>query len=63
MTTHDLGQTRCAIVTAKIDGLPAEQAARELGRAGVNLSTTCLPRSALGRGQGAQGPVLGLAGG
>jgi hypothetical protein len=28
-TTHDLGQTRCAIVTAKIDGLPAEQAARE----------------------------------
>ncbi len=40
MTTHDLGQTRCAIVTAKIDGLPAEQAARELGRAGVNVSTT-----------------------
>jgi selenocysteine lyase/cysteine desulfurase len=40
VTTHDLGQTRCAIVTAKIDGLPAEQAARELGRAGVNVSTT-----------------------
>ncbi len=39
VTTHDLGQTRCAIVTAKIHGLPAEQAARELGRAGVNAST------------------------
>jgi selenocysteine lyase/cysteine desulfurase len=37
VTTHDLGQTRCAIVTAKIDGLPAEQAARQLGRAGVNV--------------------------
>lgn len=40
VSTHDLGQVRCAIVTAKIDGLPAEQAARALGRAGVNVSTT-----------------------
>ena len=40
VTTHDLGQTRCAIVTAKIDGLPAQQAATELGRAAVNVSTT-----------------------
>jgi selenocysteine lyase/cysteine desulfurase len=40
VTTHDLGQTRCAIVTAKIDGLGAEQAAQALGRAGVNVSTT-----------------------
>jgi selenocysteine lyase/cysteine desulfurase len=40
VTVHDLGQVRCAIVTAKIDTLPAEQAAEELGRAGVNVSTT-----------------------
>ena len=40
VTVHDLGRTRCAIVTAKIGNLPAEQAAQELGRAGVNVSTT-----------------------
>jgi selenocysteine lyase/cysteine desulfurase len=40
VTTHDLGQARCAIVTAKIAGLRAEQAAQALGRAGVNVSTT-----------------------
>jgi selenocysteine lyase/cysteine desulfurase len=40
VTTHDQGQTRCAIVTAKIDELPAAQAAQALGRAGVNVSTT-----------------------
>jgi len=40
VTTHDLGQTRCAIVTAKIDRLEAEPAAAALRRAGVNVSTT-----------------------
>ena len=40
VTTYDLGETRCAIVTAKIGGLPAEQAAQALGRAGVNVTTT-----------------------
>lgn len=40
VTTHDLGQTRCAIVTAKIHGLPAKQVARKLGRAGANVSAT-----------------------
>lgn len=40
VTVHDLGRTRCAIVTAKIDNVPAEQAAQDLGRAGVNVSTT-----------------------
>ena len=40
VTVHDLGRTRCAIVTAKIDNVPAVQAAQELGRAGVNVSTT-----------------------
>jgi selenocysteine lyase/cysteine desulfurase len=32
VTVHDLGLVRCAIVTAKIGGLPAEQAAAALGR-------------------------------
>ncbi len=40
VTVHDLGLVRCAIVTAKIDGLAAEQAAQALARAGVNVSTT-----------------------
>jgi selenocysteine lyase/cysteine desulfurase len=40
VTTHDQGQIRCAIVTAKIDGLTAAQAAQALGHAGVNVSTT-----------------------
>src|SRR5499425_2295044 len=40
VTTPDLGQTRCAIVTAKIDGLEAEPAAAALRRAGVNVSTS-----------------------
>jgi selenocysteine lyase/cysteine desulfurase len=40
VTVHDLGRTRCAIVTAKIAGLAAEQAAEALTRVGVNVSTT-----------------------
>jgi selenocysteine lyase/cysteine desulfurase len=40
VTVHDLGRTRCAIVTAKINGLAAGQAAEALGRAGVNVSAT-----------------------
>jgi selenocysteine lyase/cysteine desulfurase len=40
VTVHDLGRIRCAIVTAKVDGLAAEQAAQVLARAGVNVSTT-----------------------
>jgi selenocysteine lyase/cysteine desulfurase len=40
VTVHDLGQVRCAIVTAKIEGLATGQAAAALGRAGVNVSAT-----------------------
>jgi selenocysteine lyase/cysteine desulfurase len=40
VTTYDLGQTRCAIVTAKIDGVPAAAAATALRQAGVNVTTT-----------------------
>jgi selenocysteine lyase/cysteine desulfurase len=40
VTVHDLGQVRCAIVTAKIEGLATEQAAAALRRAGVNVSAT-----------------------
>jgi selenocysteine lyase/cysteine desulfurase len=40
VTIHDLGQTRCAIVTAKIGKVAAEQAAQALARAGVNVTTT-----------------------
>ena len=40
VSTHDLGQTRCAIVTAKIGGMPATAAAAALRQAGVNVTTT-----------------------
>ncbi len=40
ITVHDLGQVRCAIVTAKVSGITPEQAAEALRRAGVNVSTT-----------------------
>jgi selenocysteine lyase/cysteine desulfurase len=40
VTVHDLGQVRCAIVTAKIANVPAEQAAAALARAGINVTIT-----------------------
>ncbi|MFE7834567.1 aminotransferase class V-fold PLP-dependent enzyme [Streptomyces sp. NPDC057474] len=40
VTTHDLGEHRCAIVTAKVDGLPAPEVAAALARQRINVSTT-----------------------
>ena len=40
VTVHDSGRVRCAIVTAKINGVAAARAAEALGRAGVNVSVT-----------------------
>jgi selenocysteine lyase/cysteine desulfurase len=40
VSTHDLGQVRCAIVTARVEGVPAANVAAALGRAAVNVSTT-----------------------
>ncbi len=40
VSIYDLGQVRCAIVTAKVAGRPAEDVAAALGRAGVNVTTT-----------------------
>lgn len=40
VATHDLGQVRCAIVTAKVDGMHAADVAAALGAAGVNVTTT-----------------------
>jgi len=40
VSTHDLGQTRCAIVTAKVANRPADEVAAALRRAGLNVSTT-----------------------
>lgn len=47
VSTHDLGQVRCAIVTARVEGVPAAEVAAELGRAGVNVSTTVAAHSQL----------------
>ncbi|HYN95273.1 MAG TPA: aminotransferase class V-fold PLP-dependent enzyme [Pilimelia sp.] len=40
VTTHDLGRVRCAIVTAKVAGVPAADVAAHLAAAGVNVTTT-----------------------
>ncbi|MEU7167101.1 aminotransferase class V-fold PLP-dependent enzyme [Streptomyces morookaense] len=40
VTTHDLGSERCAIVTAKVDGIPTADVATALTRHGINVSTT-----------------------
>jgi selenocysteine lyase/cysteine desulfurase len=40
VTCHDLGSTRCAIVTAKVDGVPAADVVAALARAGINVTDT-----------------------
>ncbi len=58
VTTYDQGQTRCAIVTAKVDGLSAAQAAQALGRAGVNVSTTVPEHNPLDTRDGGVHPLI-----
>jgi selenocysteine lyase/cysteine desulfurase len=43
VTTHDRGATRCAIVTASVEGVPAAEVAARLREKGVNVSVT-VPR-------------------
>jgi selenocysteine lyase/cysteine desulfurase len=40
VSTHDLGRVRCAIVTARVDGVPAADVAAALRGAGINVTTT-----------------------
>jgi selenocysteine lyase/cysteine desulfurase len=40
VATHDLGTNRCAIVTAKVDGVPTADVVAALARAGVNVTAT-----------------------
>ncbi len=40
VSTHDLGEVRCAIVTARVDGVPTADVAAALSGAGINVSTT-----------------------
>ncbi|MEV6301767.1 aminotransferase class V-fold PLP-dependent enzyme [Actinoplanes sp. NPDC051861] len=40
VTTHDLGSTRCAIVTAKLDGVDSADVVTRLAAAGVNVTAT-----------------------
>jgi selenocysteine lyase/cysteine desulfurase len=40
VTTHDLGSTRCAIVTAEVDGVPAAAVAAALAAQHINVTTT-----------------------
>ena len=47
VSTHDLGEQRCAIVTARVEGVPAAAVAAGLGRAGINVSTTIAEHSPL----------------
>jgi len=47
VSVHDLGEVRCAIVTARVEGVPAADVAAALERAGVNVSTTVAGHSPL----------------
>jgi selenocysteine lyase/cysteine desulfurase len=40
VTTHDLGERTCAIVTARVDGHDAEQVQARLAEDGINVTTT-----------------------
>jgi selenocysteine lyase/cysteine desulfurase len=40
VTTHDLGRSRCAIVTAEVDGVAAEEVHAALARSAINVTTT-----------------------
>ncbi|GIF08176.1 aminotransferase class V-fold PLP-dependent enzyme [Actinoplanes siamensis] len=40
VTVHDLGQQQCAIVTAAVRGVPAEQVVTRLAASGVNVTST-----------------------
>jgi selenocysteine lyase/cysteine desulfurase len=40
VSTHDRGATRCAIVTASVEGVPADEVAARLREKGVNVSVT-----------------------
>jgi selenocysteine lyase/cysteine desulfurase len=40
VSTHDLGSTRCAIVTAKVDGVPTADVVAALAGAGINVTAT-----------------------
>lgn len=40
VTTHDLGANRCAIVTAKVEGVESADLARDLASQRINVSTT-----------------------
>jgi selenocysteine lyase/cysteine desulfurase len=40
VTTHDLGTARCAIVTARVDGVPTADVVAALARAGINVTDT-----------------------
>lgn len=45
VSAHDLGEVRCAIVTARVEGVPAADVAAALRRARVNVSTTVAEHS------------------
>jgi selenocysteine lyase/cysteine desulfurase len=40
VTTHDLGETRCAIVTALVDGIPSAEVKAGLRDVGINVTVT-----------------------
>jgi selenocysteine lyase/cysteine desulfurase len=58
VSTHDLGEVRCAIVTARIQGVPAADAAAALSRAGVNVSITVAEHSPLDTEERAIHPLV-----
>jgi selenocysteine lyase/cysteine desulfurase len=58
VSTHDLGEVRCAIVTARIEGVPAADVAAALGRTGVNVSITVAEHNPLDTKERAVHPLV-----
>ncbi len=61
VTTHDRGRVRCAIVTATVAGLPAQDVADALIRQGINVRVTTPANPDLDTAPGATEPLVRLS--
>jgi selenocysteine lyase/cysteine desulfurase len=61
ITVHDQGEHRCAIVTAKADGVPTVEVAAALARRGINVSTTSSEHAQFDTGDHRVHPVVRLS--
>ena len=61
VSTHDLGEQRCAIVTAAVEGLAADDVAARLAEVGINVSRTVPSHSQFDTEERGVHPLLRLS--